>query len=122
MREDYEFVVKTPPHDTSEWVKIELRIKDKETGEIRSLITDGIWSDEDDEVSTFIYSEGNFSCDCNRFLFFNEAAGIDNEDTKTECGDVKFLVNIYTTKGKQVYREFDETEANKTNVTKDSPK
>lgn len=39
--------------------------------------TDGIW---------WVWSEGNFSCDCNRAIFFG-----DEDET---CGESRFKVNI----------------------------
>lgn len=59
-----------------------------------------------DDVTEYMWSEGNFSCDCNRLLFFIDALGLsDTEDS--ECSDGKFWVTVYDDNGKQVYNEID---------------
>jgi hypothetical protein len=39
----------------------------------------------------FIWSDGNFSCDCNRALFF--ARAVDEPDPDLECGQSQYRVN-----------------------------
>lgn len=50
----------------------------------------------------FIWSEGNFACDCNRGDFFAFAAG---EDADRECGHGDFSVRIETLDGVELYRD-----------------
>ncbi len=57
------------------------------------------WSD------TFIWSDGNYSCDCNRSIFFAQSGGADHDD---QCGDERFRVNLVAPDGRVFYREFDE--------------
>lgn len=40
----------------------------------------------------FLWSEGNFACDCNRAIFFERAAGVENIDR--QCGDDAYFVRI----------------------------
>lgn len=42
----------------------------------------------------FIWLDGNFSCDCNRRLFFERAGGIDRGDPSTSpCGDGEYEID-----------------------------
>ena len=47
------------------------------------------WEDEEDLFSSmlYIYTEGNFSCDCNRRLFLADAAQVERDDENDECGE-----------------------------------
>ena len=55
--------------------------------------------------TTWIWSEGNFSCDCNRQLFFNRANN--EEEEQCPCGEGKFSVNIINPEnGEYLYKEF----------------
>lgn len=44
-----------------------------------------------DETSDFIWREGNFACDCNRYTFWLEAAGEEQPDD-VPCGDGRFQI------------------------------
>ena len=57
-----------------------IKIKNNITDEVKDIEKDLEW------LGDFIWSEGNFSCDCNRDIFFN---GDSPDDF--ECSD-----NIYT--------------------------
>ena len=87
------------------WVKLRLQIRNNKTSEIVETDETGIFDEYTQEASTFIWSEGNFKCDCNRQLFFNRAKGEPDEDV--ECGEGKFSVNLFTTNGRLIYKEFD---------------
>lgn len=50
--------------------------------------------DDEFEFSDFIWSEGNFSCDCNRHLFFERASGRDPAPGSDTCGDGAYRVTI----------------------------
>ncbi len=62
-----------------------VHIKNNKTGEIRQHIEkDENWFDGSD----FMWTEGNYSCDCNRALYFARANGSDDELAEgQDCGD-----------------------------------
>jgi hypothetical protein len=52
-----------------------------------------IWLDSDGYTNDFMWSEGNYSCDCNRQLFFTDALGKPRSDLdKLVCGVTRYLV------------------------------
>jgi hypothetical protein len=55
---------------------------------------------EDGTPNLYIWEEGNYSCDCNRGIFFGE----DYDDVK--CGDGKYLVKIKVLTGEVIYDEW----------------
>lgn len=57
-------------------------IRENSTGEVRIYTMEGSWEDH----SLFFWSEGNFSCDCNRRDSFMRAAGVEPDDD-SPCGD-----------------------------------
>lgn len=87
-------------------------IRKNETGEIRRYDTWGIYEPEDGpHPSTFMYVDGNYSCDCNRYLFFQRAADED-EDEDMDCTDGRYSLNLVNpVTGETFYREFDEPKA-----------
>jgi len=108
-REDFTFVKMDPPHNDLLWVKTIARILWTKTGEVRDCHEHSIWDDKDgeQEVSTYIWEEGNYRCSCNRHLFFARAGGHPTENTS--CGwDDEYLVNLYADKGKLLYQEWNE--------------
>lgn len=65
------------------------------------------WDDGDVEGSCeYLWSEGNFGCDCNRALFFARAVDEDPDDDETPCGSTAFRIRI-TENGRVVYRDDD---------------
>lgn len=56
-----------------------------------------------DDGSRYIWSEGNFSCDCNRALFF--ACAADEEDPDTPCGDTAYSVRVVSDGGVEQYAD-----------------
>jgi hypothetical protein len=52
------------------------------TGEERWAVMGGVW----DEAAEFMWTEGNFGCDCNRHLFFERAAGRETAEDR-KCGE-----------------------------------
>ncbi len=54
-------------------------LRDNQTNEERWYTVDSAWEDE-----VYLWTEGNWSCDCNRHLFFYG----DNENV--DCGDERF--------------------------------
>jgi hypothetical protein len=63
-------------------------IRHNSTGEIRMYRFDMRWQDED-ELSFYHWTDGNYGCDCNRHLFFIRAAGIDEWEER-ECGSTEY--------------------------------
>jgi hypothetical protein len=62
-----------------------VHIKNNENGEIRTY-------QDDLEFSEFIWSEGNYSCDCNRHIFFTN-----RDEMEHPCGEDKYTVVDVTT-------------------------
>ncbi len=88
------------------WVKIIAEIRKNDTGEIREYETCEILMNDEDYPNPFNWSENNYSCDCNRRLFFDRAGGGD-EDWNTLCTCGAFSVNLKNKKdGDCYYREF----------------
>lgn len=84
-------------------------IRLNETGEIRQHST-SVMNYENGSPCTYMWEEGNFSCDCNRGIFWWEAGEDENEvEPELEelcCGDTKYSVSIATTDGTIIYNEF----------------
>jgi len=80
-------------------------IRDNTTAEVRSLTDRDLWFAEDLEAAEFIWDMGNWSCDCNRGLFFAQAAG--DDDHESECGDERYTVWIEDETGKRLYEDDD---------------
>lgn len=87
-------------------------IRNNETGEIREYETHEILEEGNDYPSVFNWEENNFSCDCNRLLFFKRAGTekTTDEDWNVECSDGKFSVNLKNKmNGEVYYREYETT-------------
>lgn len=93
---------------TTEFDKVNLRIEIRrnEDGQLAEQVWRGkLWS------SDCIWSEGNFSCDCNRELFFCRALNM-NEPEEIECGDSRYAVRISNdVTGEVLYDEFEVDDA-----------
>jgi hypothetical protein len=52
------------------------------------------WEDEsaDGGGTMWLWTDGNFCCDCNRYLFFQRAANKDEIDDDCRCGDSAYSV------------------------------
>lgn len=110
-RQDYIFLEKEEamPFALFDTVQIMVHMKSIATGEIRSYESFGIYTDEGDCVDTYIWEEGNFSCNCNRTLFWKRAGKeeVSMEDVE-ECGDPEYLVNLENPFNKEIfYKEFE---------------
>lgn len=77
-------------------------ITDKTTGETQNLPFEEAWAEHFD----YLWSDGNFGCDCNRAQFFSVASGrmIDRP-----CGIGRFFVSIWS-EGKIVFADADDSE------------
>lgn len=51
----------------------------------------------------YLWSEGNYSCDCNRGMFFAHAAG--EQDPNRSCGDERYKVKIVGNDGTLLYED-----------------
>ena len=69
-----------PPHDNCEWVKIDVYLRRNSDGLVRVYHTDGLLEDDNDTLATYIWEEGNYVCDCNRYLFFQRAIDAPEQD------------------------------------------
>ena len=62
--------------------------------------------DWEGDVSEYMWGDGgNYSCDCNRALFFARSGAEDDPDI--ECGDTAYVIRITDDSGKEVYRDGD---------------
>jgi hypothetical protein len=69
--------------------------------------SDGVvrkYQDNYDWGGDYIWADGNYSCDCNRYLFFQRAAD-DDEDDNTGCSDGKYSVRITSEDGAVLYQD-----------------
>lgn len=67
-----------------------ITLKKNSTGEVVSF-TDEYCDGPDD---AWMWTDGNYCCDCNRFLFFERAKGRDPDlyDEECECGDTEYTL------------------------------
>ncbi|HEX9812083.1 MAG TPA: hypothetical protein VGA88_08365 [Burkholderiales bacterium] len=61
-------------------------LRNNYTSEERWVNYDMPW----DGGSVFLWTEGNYGCDCNRHLFFERAFGREPDDDEHVCGDEKY--------------------------------
>lgn len=64
---------------------LKVLMRKNETGEEKLLEIDLEW------YSDFIWTEGNFACDCNRHSFFEEYKG-DEDDEDFPCGGSAYTI------------------------------
>lgn len=80
------------------WFLADVHLFKVETGERRVYRSEEIeW---DGEWSHWIWEDGNYSCDCNRELFFVSAGGGEAESCSVPCSDGKYVVE-------KIVRRFD---------------
>lgn len=89
-----------------ERIPIKIILRKNDTGEIVEYCDDAL-ADEDGPPYLYIWEDGNYSCDCNRAMFWARAKKIE-PPKETQCSDGKFSVNIYSMNGKLLYKEFEE--------------
>jgi len=94
--------------DNCIWVECIAEIRNNETGEIREYETHEILEIGNKHPNVFNWEENNYSCDCNRLLFFKRAKGEETDKSfESECTDGKFSVNLKNKMGGKVYyREY----------------
>lgn len=75
-------------------------------GLVRQIRRDGNWTGEDGHE--FLWTEGNYSCDCNRHLFFARAAGDEPAWDDLECGQSAYtIVKVTNDAGETIDSEVD---------------
>ena len=103
--------IKEDSHQIDNGVLVECiaEIKNNETGEIREYETHEVLEIGKENPSIFNWKEDDFSCDCNRRIFFKRVnkEEITEDDWNIECSDGKFSVNLKNKKdGKLYYCEY----------------
>jgi len=89
-------------------VEIIVQIRDNQTGEMREYRTEDLMEEGESVPNDFIWSEGNYACDCNRLLFFLRAND-EEEPKEMVCGDSRFTIRLLNAKDrKPYYNEFAE--------------
>lgn len=83
-------------------VVFEVYITDTETGETRVQVEPYEW---DDRFEYLWGDGGNFSCDCNRSLFFTRAG--DEEEIDIHCGMERYIIEVKVD-GEPVYTEVEQ--------------
>ena len=69
-------------------------ITDTATGEVASYSDTGNFEpDENGFCDEFVWSEGNWGCDCNRAIKFHDARG-DDDGYDRPCGNGRYHVRI----------------------------
>ena len=75
-------------------------IRNEATKEVRRHLDPHPWDGD------YIWADGNYSCDCNRHLFFERAVGNEPEwNEGGECGDERYAVRIEDDGGNELYRD-----------------
>lgn len=86
------------------WVSSIVEIRKNQTGEIREYINNyELLEVGDSTPSDFMWRDGNYSCDCNRALFFLRAGGEDDSKDETPCGDGTYSVRVRNKLNGNVY-------------------
>jgi len=67
-------------------------LRNNATGEIRLIAHPSPWGKDSD----YLWTEGNYSCDCNRHLLFERDKGFEPDAADVKCGDVKYSA-LYAT-------------------------
>lgn len=83
------------------WIKVIAHIRKNNTNEAIVKHPTTIWLDENGIPNPFSWSENNYSCDCNREIFYGE-------DIDSACSDGRFSVNLENpATGEIIYREYE---------------
>ncbi len=73
--------------------------------------SDGLERSFDEEVEAyngaicFAWTQGNYSCDCNRHIFFERAAGVESKDADEMCGDERYTLIGVVVDGETVAKD-----------------
>ena len=80
-------------------------ITDTTTGEVAWYFETGNFEpDENGFDDTYLWSEGNWSCDCNRSIMFHAARGSDDSCDRP-CGSGRYRVKIVGLDGTVLYED-----------------
>lgn len=77
--------------------KMKVYIRNNKTGEVRSIPWEYEVTPDD-----YLWSEGNYSCDCNRDIFFKQGT---DEPENHGCGMNKYWVEIKDENEKVIYSD-----------------
>lgn len=84
-------------------MKYEVHIRCVESGEVRVYVSDldhpQGWLSDGQE---YMWTEGNWSCDCNRELFFRDW---DVDDERLTCGETKYRIAKVVSGGREFFPE-----------------
>jgi hypothetical protein len=58
-----------------------------------------------DGSSEYLWSDGNYGCDCNRSLFFQREAGGDDTAQSLGCGSDRYVIKIVEPEGYVLYED-----------------
>lgn len=79
-----------------------------DAGVVREMKDEAVLKVKQDIPNTFMWTEGNYCCDCNRDIFWNWEGGKDTSDDDYDCSYGEYSVNLYNPKdNKYYYKEFD---------------
>lgn len=87
------------------WCDVIVQIRNNSTGVIIEFNSDGCYDEDTCAPSTYIWEDGNFSCDCSRRDMFDE------NNTDETRGEGEYSVNVLHPDTRYaVYREFGSVE------------
>jgi hypothetical protein len=82
-----------------------LVITRKSDGLTRTLDGDHlVYEDDGESLHTYIWSDGNYHCDCNRAIFFAEA-GEEDTDIEVPCANGAYHVRLEDLDGTCIYED-----------------
>lgn len=86
-------------------IDIIAEIRENETGIVKEYEMLNCISQDDGYEVRYIWSDGNYGCDCNRHMFFDRVDGRQEEDY--ECSDGLYSVRVRNKEtGLVIYSEF----------------
>lgn len=104
MEEWEEILVPTHPIKDGRWVATIAEIRCNATGEIREHEMHEVLIDGDEQPNDYTWRDGNYSCDCNRRVFFNA----DWDENTDNCSEGLYSVRVRNKKSGRIwYSEFD---------------
>jgi hypothetical protein len=71
-------------------------LRDNQTNKEQWYVNESPWG----EGSYFLWTEGNYSCDCNRHIFFEIAADRDTGDCP--CGEIRYTAICAEANGERI--------------------
>jgi len=72
--------------DMDDWRPVLVSLRDTVTGDTRVYASEGLW--DEGGFNDFIWSEGNFACDCNRSRFL-----WDDDARHLPCGVKRIVID-----------------------------